>query len=71
MANRIRGLLGEYGIVVAVGLAQLRRQLPELLEAAENGLPPMARQLFADLQGQLIAPDQRITDYDGKIQVLL
>jgi transposase len=70
LANRIRGLLGEYGIVVAVGLAQLRRRLPELLEDAENGLPPMARQLFAELQEQLIALDQRVTDYDGKIQVL-
>lgn len=70
LANRIRGLLGEYGIVVAVGLAQLRRQLPDLLEAAENGLPPMARQLFAELQEQLIALDQRVTDYDGKIQAL-
>jgi transposase len=70
LANRIRGLLGEYGIVVAVGLAQSRRQLPDLLEAAENGLPPMARQLFGDLQEQLIALDQRVTDYGGKRRVL-
>ena len=28
LANRIRGLLGEYGLVVAKGLGSLRRQLP-------------------------------------------
>lgn len=30
----------------------------------------MARQLLAELQEQLIALDQRVTYYDGKIQVL-
>jgi transposase len=70
LANRTRGLLGEYGIVVAVGLAKLHRQLPELLEDAENGLTLTARQLFAELQGQLIAVDKRVADYGGKIQAL-
>jgi transposase len=37
-ANRLRGLLGEYGIVIGKGLAQLRKRLPELLEDAENDL---------------------------------
>ncbi len=70
LANRIRGLLGEYGIVVAVGLAKLRRQLPELLEDGENGLTIMARQLFAELQEQLIAVGKRVADYGDKINAL-
>ena len=37
-ANQIRGLLGEYGIVLAKGVSQLRARLPEILEDAENGL---------------------------------
>jgi transposase len=70
LANRIRGLLGEYGIVVAAGLAKLRRRLPELLEDAENGLTIMARQLFVELQEQLIAVDKRVADYGDKTKAL-
>jgi transposase len=36
-ANRLRGLLGEYGLVRAKGLGALRRALPEILEDAEPG----------------------------------
>ena len=31
LANRVRGLLTEYGVVVGVGLDRLRRALPEIL----------------------------------------
>ena len=37
-ANQIRGLVGEYGIIVPVGIHQLRRTLPYWLEDTENGL---------------------------------
>lgn len=60
LANRIRRLLGEYGMVVTAGLVKLRRRLPALLEDAENGLTAMARHLFAELQGQFIAVDKRV-----------
>jgi transposase len=70
LANRIRGLLGEYGIVVAVGLATLRRQLPDILEDAENNLTVVARQLFAGLREQLIETDNRVSDYGDKIKAL-
>ena len=41
--NQIRGLLGEFGIVVPTGVTRLRRELPGILEDAENGLPARAR----------------------------
>ncbi len=69
-ANRTRGLLGEYGLVVGLGLVQLRHRLPELLEDAENGLTIPARQIFADLYDQLVELDQQVTAYGDKIQVL-
>jgi len=50
LANRIRGLLAEYGIIVAIGLVKVRQQLPDILEDAENGLTMAARTVFADLQ---------------------
>jgi transposase len=70
LANRIRGLLGEYGIVVAKGLAALRRQLPDILEDADNNLTMIARQLFADLQEQLVEVGKRANEYGKKIQAL-
>jgi transposase len=40
------------------------------LEDAESGLTVVARQLFTDLQEQLIAVGKRVDDYGGKIQAL-
>ena len=37
-ANQIRGLVGEYGLVAPVRIAQLRAILPDWLEDADNGL---------------------------------
>jgi transposase len=48
----------------------LRRQLPEILEDAENNLTTVARPLFADLQEQLVEMDKRVNEYGKKIQTL-
>jgi transposase len=68
LANRIRGLLSEYGIIVALGIVKLRQQLPDILEEAENGLTMAARQIFADLQEQLLELDKQVAAYGDKIQ---
>jgi transposase len=70
LANRIRGLLAEYGIIVAIGLIKLRQQLPGILEDAENDLTMAARTVFADLQGQLIELDKQVVAYGDKIQAV-
>lgn len=51
LANQLRGLLTEFGLVAPQGLQHLHRVLPELLEDAGNGLPPMLREELA-LQAQ-------------------
>ena len=48
-ANQIRGLLGEFGIVIAKGIGHIGERLPEILEDGENALPGMMRQLLARL----------------------
>jgi transposase len=68
--NQIRGLLGEFGLVVPVGLRRLRAQLPQILEDAENGLPILARQVFADLLQELHDLDEKIQRYDRQLQEL-
>jgi transposase len=47
--NQMRGLLYELGIVIPKGIRYVERQLPGILEDAENGLPEISRSLFARL----------------------
>lgn len=67
LCNQIRGLLGEYGIVVAQGVHRLRQRLPEVLEDGENELTFQARELFAELYQQLRWFDERLDGMDAKI----
>ena len=53
LCNQTRGLLAEYGIVLAKGVGTLRRAIPELLEDAENGLSPVFRELLSSSYEQL------------------
>jgi transposase len=70
LVNQIRGLLAEFGIVVAKGVGQVRRTLPEILENAENRLSEFFRPLLAQLEEQLRALDERIKGYDRQITAL-
>jgi transposase len=70
LANRLRGLLTEYGVVVGVGLDRLRRALPEIMEDGANGIPGIAREVFADAEQQLHELDARIAAYDRRIAAL-
>lgn len=68
--NQIRGLLGEYGIVVAQRVTALRRALPEILEDGENGLTGSFRQLLEGLREDLVNLDTRIATQDQAMQKL-
>jgi transposase len=68
--NQIRGLLGEFGVVVPKGVARLRRELPQILEDAENGLPLLAREVLAGLLDQFHDLDTRVATYDRQIRTL-
>lgn len=68
LANQIRGLLAEYGIVLPAGIGTLRRSLPWLLEDAENGLTTGARQCLQVCQDEWRALDERIGEMDRTIK---
>lgn len=70
LANQTRGLLGEYGIVVPQGIKKLSKQLPLILEDAQNGLSDLARELFADLYEQFKAVDKQVKKYDAQLEQL-
>jgi len=66
--NQIRGLLGEYGIVVAKGRAALGGAVPEILEDGENGLSGLMRELLAHRYAHWGALQRQIEDYDRMLE---
>ena len=70
LVNQIRGLLAEYGIVIPQGIAAVRRELPLILEDAENALTVMTRTLFAELFDELCLLDQRLSGCDDRIKAV-
>jgi transposase len=68
LANEIRGLLGEYGIVIAKGIAPLRRELPQLLEDREEKLSGLFREMLREMAERLKLLDQRIHHYDCMVE---
>ncbi len=58
--NQIRGFLLEHGITVSTGPAHLKRQLPLILEDAENLLSPRMRLLVAELRSELDTLEEQI-----------
>lgn len=68
LINQTRGLLAEYGIVIVVSPAALRKAIPELLEDADNGLSFAFRQLLAELYDELVAIDQRVAELTQRIE---
>lgn len=59
-ANQIRGLLMEYGLVLPKGISHIRKNIPALLEEAENGLTDLFRALLHDLYNEIIHIDERV-----------
>jgi transposase len=64
--NRIRGLLAEFGVVLAARAAEVRRGAAH---AAEN-LPALARHAIGDLLEHLRTLDERISSYDRELDHL-
>ncbi len=68
LMNQMRGLLAEYGLIVAQGPSALRTRVPEILEDADNELPDIARETFAELYERWLDHERRLTDYDRRLQ---
>jgi len=67
VANQIRGLLLEYGVALAPGIQRLRRELPNVLSAADDTLPTLARTVVTEVQARLREVDERIAGHDRQI----
>lgn len=69
--NQTRGLLGEYGIVIPKGIGHLQRYLPGILEDADNGLTPLAREAIANLYQDYQALTKQIAVAEQQLRQLV
>jgi len=68
VANQIRGLLEEFGVVLAVGIAHVRDEVPGLIEDGEMDLPPLFRRTLKELHAHLRELDQRIEALEHELK---
>lgn len=67
-ANQIRGLLGEYGLILPQGIAHIAKRVPVLIEDASNELPGALRALLVRLLDQLKALEQQLAQLEAQIK---
>lgn len=70
MANQLRGILGEFGVVAPQGIGKLRYALPLILEDAQNGLPPLLRSELAQQAQRLRELDAEVARLSARIEAL-
>lgn len=67
LANQVRGLLAEYGIILPQHISQLRRNLPQILEE-ENELTSFTRRLLASLYDELVELDKKLAAIEEQVR---
>lgn len=67
LSNQIRGLLGEYGVVIPQGICQIKI-LPEILDKNKNKLTIRAITIFTRLHAQFKTLEEQISGYDKEIE---
>ncbi len=69
-ANQIRGLLLEYGIIIPKGISYVRKEIPLILEDAENSLTSLFRELLSELYDEMVHLDERVSTLEGKLEMI-
>lgn len=67
LANHVRGLLMEYGIIIPKQISHLRQHLPRIMDDADNELSQGMRALFAESYEELKELDRRISEKDKQV----
>lgn len=66
LCNQLRGLLGEYGVVIAQGMGVVRRRVPEILEG--NHISVQLKALLQHQYRRLLALDEELAWYDQVLE---
>ncbi|KVK82055.1 transposase [Burkholderia ubonensis] len=67
-ANQIRGLLGEFGLVMPRGITSISQHVPRLIEDASNELPGTFRLLIQRLTDHLKELDRQVAEIETQIK---
>ena len=70
LINELRGLLGEYGIIIPKQASNVKKHILEILEDDANELTVGMRILINDLYGELKKMIERVLFFDEKIRDL-
>jgi transposase len=70
LTNQMRGLLAEYGIVTAQGVAALRRTVAELHAEGTTDASQVLREILHEMIGRLDVFEERLKAYDRRIAML-
>ena len=70
LACEIRGILGEYGVVVAKGIDRLTEELPTIIADEKNQLTSFTRALVRDLISELHELIEKVEKYDERVKLI-
>ncbi len=68
--NEIRGLLGEYGIILPKGVVKFRQMLLGTLEQEQAKLTELGREVFWQLHEEWLTLEQRLAYYNEKLEAV-
>ncbi|SMC14779.1 IS110 family transposase [Roseovarius aestuarii] len=69
LSNMLRGLLGEFGIVIAQGVGSAVKFARAVLDGERPNIPEVAVDVLANLSNQMVALHLRILWYDKRLQL--
>jgi transposase len=70
LSNQIRGILLEYGIVIAKGFASLKSKMAELLSQGGEEVTNGVQEMLVDMYEEFKELSERIAKYDKKIEAI-
>ena len=70
IANQIRGLLMEYGLVIPQGIHNISKHIPSILVDEETELSTLAKQFLRDLYEQIHVKTKKVEEYDKLIEAV-
>ena len=69
LSNMLRGLLGEFGIVIAQGIGSAIKFAKSVLDGDKPGIPEVAIDVLANLSNQLVALHLRVRWYEMRMKL--
>lgn len=67
LVNQVRGMLAEYGLVIAKGKAAFRTHLPDILADVDNTLTVKGRYIFSQLHEEFMIIEERLKSCDAQV----